>query len=114
MAPPLCCLAAQNGQLEVARLWLEASAEKDRPTNMGSTPFFVAARSGRLEVVRLLLQSKADKNNTLARKGETSVVVATQEGHSEVAQLLLETKTDRTGLEHRCRLSVGADSCIAV
>ena len=53
-------IAAQNGHLEVARLLLDATADKDKAMNMGATPLFVAAQNGHLEVARLLLDATAE------------------------------------------------------
>ena len=41
---------------------LEANADKDKATNDGYTPLFVAAEQRHLEVLRFLLEAEADKD----------------------------------------------------
>ena len=48
MAPPNCFVAAEKGHLEVARLLLDAKADKDKATDNGATPLFIAAENGPL------------------------------------------------------------------
>ena len=54
--------------MEVARLLLEANADKDKPMNDGFTPLFIASQEGQLEVARLLLRpmQKRTRSNRLA------------------------------------------------
>ena len=72
-------LAAEHGHLEVTRLLLEASADKDKASQDG-TPLFIAARNGQLEVVRLLLEAHADKDKA-ADGGYTPLLIAALNGH---------------------------------
>jgi len=39
-------MAAQKGQLEVARLLMEAAADTDKAKDDGATPLFIAAQEG--------------------------------------------------------------------
>ena len=55
-------MAASCGHESVARLLLEAGANKDLATLGGVTALIAAFQNGHLEVVRLLLESGADKN----------------------------------------------------
>ena len=54
--------AALNGHTEVAKLLLEAGADKDAANNLGITALHSAAESGHIEVVKLLLAAGADKD----------------------------------------------------
>ncbi|CAE7423520.1 FRAS1 [Symbiodinium sp. KB8] len=90
--PPLYA-ASSEGHLEVVRLLLEASADKDKATNDGRTPLFVAAGQSHLEVARFLLEAKADKDKA-THDGFTPLCFAVQEGHLEIVGLLLDAKAD--------------------
>ena len=56
---------AQNGNLEVARLLLDAKPDKDKARNDGATPLRIAAQIRNLKVARLLLDAKADKDKAM-------------------------------------------------
>ena len=87
-------MAASSGHESVARLLLEAGANKDLATNDGSTALMLASENGHLEVVRLLLESGADKD--LANVvGDTALMLASENGHLEVVRLLLESGADK-------------------
>ena len=47
---------------EVARLLLEAGADKDAAKTDGETELIVAAQEGYLDIVRLMLDAGADKD----------------------------------------------------
>eukprot|EP00439_Symbiodinium_sp_Y106_P008698 s591_g1.t1 len=87
-------IAASEGQLEVARLLLEANADKDKVDENSATPLFIAAQKGQLEVVRLLLEANADKDKAF-EDGATPLFVAAENGQLEVVRLLLEAKADK-------------------
>ena len=55
-------LASENGDLEMARLLLEAGADKDLQDSRGNTAFMLAAKNGHVKVARLLLEAGADKD----------------------------------------------------
>ena len=52
--PAQLFVASENGHVEVARLLLEAKADKDKVKDQGETALFVAARHGHLDVACLL------------------------------------------------------------
>eukprot|EP00750_Incisomonas_marina_P004967 INCI1352.1.p1 GENE.INCI1352.1~~INCI1352.1.p1 ORF type:complete len:963 (+),score=208.34 INCI1352.1:115-2889(+) len=62
----LSCLfiASVHGQVEVARLLLDAKADLDAENSGGDFPLFGAARAGETSIVSMLLESKADVNKT--------------------------------------------------
>ena len=91
--PPLHA-ACDCGSVDAARLLLEASADKDKALDNGTTPLFMASKSCHLPVVQLLLEASADKNKPEI-EAVTPVFVASQMGHSEVVQLLLQSNADK-------------------
>ena len=67
-------IAAEKGQLQVARLLPEANADKDQANENGTTPLFIAAQQGHLEVARLLQEANADKDKATNR-GATPLIM---------------------------------------
>ena len=53
--PAPLLIASQFSHLEVARLLLDAKADKDKAKNDGATPLFIAAPNENLQVARLVL-----------------------------------------------------------
>ena len=87
--------ACDHGHIKVARLLLEANADKDRAfVNDGATPLLMASKNGHLEVVRLLLEANAGKDKP-DDGGATPLLMALQQGHLDVARLLLEANADK-------------------
>ena len=65
-ATPLLA-AAEKGHLEVVRLLVELSANKDQgTTDKKATPLLVATQNGHLDVVSLLVESGADTDDGAA------------------------------------------------
>ncbi|CAE7852144.1 ANKRD17 [Symbiodinium microadriaticum] len=93
--PAPLLIACRQGHLEVARLLLEAKADKDKATKNNATALFFAAQQGHLEVARLLLEAKADKNTATTDRGVTPLYVAAERGQLEVVRYLLEAKADK-------------------
>ena len=96
-------IAAQRGHVEVARLLLEARADKDKICRVGGvgglrkTPLGLACREGHVEIVRLLLEAGADEY-TDGQGGQgitTAIQLASSRGHVEIVRLLLETGTEK-------------------
>ncbi|CAE7911679.1 ANKRD50, partial [Symbiodinium necroappetens] len=52
-------ITSAGGHLEVARLLLEAKADKDKTVNDGATPLYISAQNGHLEVTCLLVDAMA-------------------------------------------------------
>ncbi|OLQ14727.1 Enolase 2 [Symbiodinium microadriaticum] len=86
--------ASEHGQSEVARLLLEAKADKDKAIENGATPLYTAAARGHLKVARLLLEANADKDKA-THEGTTPLFIAAQNGELAVARFLLEAKADK-------------------
>ena len=83
-------MAAFSGHEPVARLLLEAGADKHLARDDGLTALMLASENGHLEVVRLLLETGADKD-LATNDGCTALPVASANGHLAVVRLLLET-----------------------
>ena len=81
--------AAENGNLDCARLLLEAGAEKGVKAK-GKAPLHLAASNGHTEMVRVLLESGAEKDAT-ERYGATPLHLAANKGRSEVVRVLLDS-----------------------
>eukprot|EP00439_Symbiodinium_sp_Y106_P036611 s763_g4.t1 len=82
-----------GGSLKIARLLLEAGADKDKQDREGHTALMLAAESGHAEIVRLLLEAGAHKDlSEEDPDGDalTALVLAARNGHVEIARLLLE------------------------
>ncbi|CAE7946391.1 Kidins220 [Symbiodinium sp. KB8] len=88
-------LAAMRGHVEVARLLLEAGADKDFMDRMGFTALMRAARAGRTEVLRFLLEAGAQRD-LRNEDGFTALMLACQHGHSHVVRVLLEVGAGQT------------------
>ena len=88
------CMTSRCGHLEVARLLLEAGADKDKFDHHGQTPLHLASYNGHLEVANLLLQSGADKDQ-FDHKDKTPLHLASGNGHLEVVRTLLEAGADK-------------------
>ncbi|CAE7802770.1 unnamed protein product [Symbiodinium necroappetens] len=101
-AEELVCYAADGGFLEVARLLLQAGADRDycrssevaegssseEWDNIGCTALSRAANRGHAELVRLLLEAGADKD-LQDEDGMTALMHAAHEGHVEIARILV-------------------------
>ena len=50
-------MASYQGHVEVVKVLLEARADKDKATDDGATPLYVASQEGHVDVVRVLLEA---------------------------------------------------------
>ena len=82
-------LAADFEDVEVARVLVEAGADKDLANNTGLTALMQAARQGHVEVARLLLEAGAKKDLADSR-GDTALLLSLSSSklHVQVARLL--------------------------
>ncbi|CAE7945267.1 Ank1 [Symbiodinium sp. KB8] len=85
--------AAEHGQSSIARLLLEARADKDKSDRHGRTPLWLASQDGHVEIVQLLLDcgAKRDKCDHYRR---TPLWVASLRAHVDVVQLLLHAAVE--------------------
>ena len=57
--PAPLIIASRCGHLEIARLLLEAKADKEKATTLGATPLYIAAQNGHWEVARFFVGRKS-------------------------------------------------------
>ena len=86
--------AAEDGYLAVAKLLIEARANKDAEDNAGRTPLYWAAWNGHSDVVKLLIEAGAYKE-IKDRDMWTPLNRAVRNGHSDVMKLLIEAGADK-------------------
>ena len=67
--------AARRGDVETAKLLLEAGVRADVRDANGLTPLMLAAREGHAEIVALLVDAKANINGA-NRRGMTPLMIA--------------------------------------
>ena len=88
-------LAAENGHVEIARLLLDAGADKNLQNERDSTALMLAARNGHVEIARQLLKAGADIDQREFGDGYTALFFAAESGHVEIVQLLLEAGANK-------------------
>ncbi|KAI5837291.1 ankyrin repeat-containing domain protein [Morchella snyderi] len=103
--------AAENGDIDLIKLLLDAGAEVNRKTATQDhpTPLHAAAGNGHLETVKFLIDAGAELDAEAANTtGATALQTAAERGHIEVVKLLLDhgarvdiaaTRTGRTVLQ---------------
>ena len=94
--------AAFNGDLDIVRLLLEASADKEKFDIERRTALHIASEEGHLETVRLLLESGTNRDPR-DNQGRTPLHLAFEGGHLEVAQLLLDSGAKRDACDNQGR-----------
>jgi ankyrin repeat protein len=87
-------MAADIGQLEAARLLLDAGADPDRAASDGPTPLMVAAGDGPLEVVRLLLARGAAVDAADLSNGRAAFHFACYNNQAACAEALVRAGCD--------------------
>ena len=82
--------AAFHGHLEVCRLMMEFSKDKNpKDTDLGRTPLHWAAKNGHLHVAQLIIDNSKNKNPKTIN-GVTPLHLAARYGHVNICQLILE------------------------
>jgi ankyrin len=97
--PPLL-LAAESGNLEIARLLLGAGTPVDAPTSKGRTPLHGAVESGNVEMVRLLLHFGASIAPQ-SRSEDPPLHLAITRGDVKMVEFLLAHNADPTATSQR-------------
>jgi len=92
LAPPLC-LAAIAGNIEVARILLDAGVDVDLGDVDESTPLHVAALNRNAEMVTFLLENGADINRR-DKNGGYALSFGASGGDEAVVQVLLDAGVD--------------------
>jgi len=85
----LLAMGNERGDLEPAKLLLQAGADPNIPNRYGRTPLFWVVTNGQAELVRLLLQAGADVHAT-TDAGNPPVQIAAFAGLPEVLTLLID------------------------
>lgn len=100
--------AAQQGQLEVARLLIEAGADVNHRGFMGKSALYSAVENGRLNVAAALLEKGANAAQASVA-GITPVMEAARSGNFRLIQALLDKGADVNVVE-RPELGYARDS----
>lgn len=83
--------AADRGDADLAAMLIQAGAQVDAVTRIGSyQPIHIAAREGHLEVVEILLDNGADVDARTSVSGVTPLHLAASSGNAELVARLLE------------------------
>jgi ankyrin repeat protein len=101
LGEPALILAADNGWVEGAALFLERGADVNARMKNGWTALMRAAMKGHTDVVLLLLENKADIALKAADDGMTALMCAVYSGEVDIVKTLIERGADinahRTG-----------------
>ena len=101
--------ASCEGNVAVARVLLEAGADKDAQDADGRCPLYEAAREGHLEVARVLLAAGADKNLEEVC-GQTALYAASS--NRSANQIQRYSNCAEGWKEHGASIQSGNFSCI--
>ena len=82
-------LASQEGNIEIVKLLLEASANVNDKEIKGWTALMLASQEGNIEIVKLLLETKADVNEK-NNNGDIALIIASRKAHKELVEFLIE------------------------
>lgn len=93
-------LAAEAGDLEMARLLIYAGADLNAGTRIGAyTPLHFASREGNAEMVEVLLAAGANVHAATSNSGVLPVHLAAAAGTPEALEALLEAGADPNAVE---------------
>ncbi|CAE7466668.1 Ank2, partial [Symbiodinium microadriaticum] len=87
--------ASHKGDVEMVRLLLEASADKDDTRCHGFTPLGIACVLGRANVASVLLEAGVDKDSYCTWEGHTPLGAAADHGREATVRLMLEAGADK-------------------
>lgn len=79
--------AARNGNVEIAKLLIEAKAKVEYYGRDELTPLMEAAAFGNMDIAKLLIENGASVDKKLPGEG-TALLVAARKGHPEVIEFL--------------------------
>lgn len=89
----LLAWAAQNGNLEVVKLLVDAKADVNSVDGIGHTPLIRAIETQQIEIVTYLLEKKADPN-AKDREGQPVLVFAVKSRKPEIAKAVIDAGAD--------------------
>lgn len=81
-------IAAQFGNLGIAKLLIKAGATVNQAKINGTTPLFIAVQNNNIAMAKLLINSKAIVDKA-RNDGATSLFIAAENGHTKIAMLLI-------------------------
>lgn len=90
----LLLVAAQHGDIAVAKELLTLEVDVDKERFDGSTPLGMAAQNGYVDVVNALLETKKINPSKANDNGSTPLMMAAQDGHIEIVLALLKAGAD--------------------
>ncbi len=90
-------VAADKGNLEIAKILVDAGADVNLHAKWDEAPLMGAAGSGNLELVKYLKDKGADVNKAQAHMG-TALMAASREGHASIMEYLInqDAKVNRS------------------
>jgi ankyrin repeat protein len=86
--------AIDCGEVEIARMLIEAGADVNVQNEWGKTPLHRAAMRGRVEIVGMLLDARVDVN-LQDKGGWTPLHVVASNGRVEIARMLIDAGADK-------------------
>jgi ankyrin repeat protein len=109
---------AENGDVGIARLFLEHCVDVNFGGKNGNPPLVLASRRGHVEVVRLLLRAGANLETKDRKDLLSPIKLAAEGGHHEVVRLLIgagaDVNKERPWLVQYCEDVFGAQYCQGV
>src|SRR5262249_159380 len=88
--------AVKLGDVDLARMLLDAHADPDSPNQDGQTALMLASSIGSLEIAKLLIKSGANVNAIENYRGQTPRMWAAAGDHPDVVDLLLAHRANVT------------------
>ncbi|CAE7687223.1 PAE7 [Symbiodinium sp. CCMP2592] len=104
-------VVCSTGDVEIARLLIEAGADKEKVSRPApNTPLQIACSKGYEDLVKLLLEARADADRalplmdggTLLDSQGTPLQTACREGHVAIVRMLLEAGASRNKVSRSC------------
>jgi len=81
-------MAARKGNLEIAKLLIDAGSNVNKYASGDETPLMAAASSGNLSLVHFLIEKGASVDKRLSGNG-TALLIAAKHGSPEIVSLLI-------------------------
>jgi ankyrin repeat protein/uncharacterized membrane protein YhaH (DUF805 family) len=103
--------AARNGNIEIAKLMLEAKADTNTLNRWNDTPLLTAVDNGNVEIIKLLVKNGADLEATKPHDNSTALINAVKANNKSIVTILLENgaKAGHTDMNGNTPLSLAKD-----